>query len=125
MPKEMVSMAYTKAEQKKRDKGMAVPQSFGDGPKYPYGLKLCLDEAILDKLDLDSLPKVGTRMVLSALVEVCSTSQRQESDGDKVRNLDLQIVKMGLGSNKEGAPDKDDPDYIAKMQELHGDEDEE
>lgn len=121
----LTSMAYTKAEEKKRNEGMKIGGESPSGPRYPYGLKLCLEDEVVDKLGLDELPKVGKKMRLTAVVEVCGTSQREEVKGKKRQTLDLQIVKMGLGPNTaEGeAPDRNDPDYIAKMQDRY-DEDE-
>lgn len=113
----MQSMAYTKTEQKEKKNGPIAVGSSADGPKYPYGLRLCLDSDTLEKLGLDSLPPVGKRQMLTALVEVCSTSQREEADGDKHKSLDLQIVKMGLGPVSEKSLDRNDPDYISKLQE--------
>lgn len=126
MPKDLVSMAYTKAEIKKKNspKNSLMACSPGDGPKYPYGLKVCIENDTLEKLGIENLPKVGKRMTLTALVEVCSVSAREEQDGDEHKNLDLQIVKMSLAPATDSAPDKDDPDYISKMQDVYGDDEE-
>lgn len=125
----MTSMAYTPAEQKKREKAnkLACGPEGSAGPRYPWGLTLRLEDDAVEKLGLEDLPKVGKKMMLTALVEVCETSQREEKKGEKKQCLSLQIVKMGLGPNKpEGEdPDRNDPDYISKMQERMGEDEEE
>lgn len=65
------------------------------GPAYPYGLCLYLDDKTLEKLGFTSMPDVGTKLQLTAIVEVTSNSQRQNQDG-KTSNMDLQITDMEL-----------------------------
>lgn len=67
-----------------------------DLPKYPYGLSLNLDDEVLAKLGLTP-PPVGTKMTLTAVVEVCTVSQYENQDG-KEANLSLQITDMELAS---------------------------
>lgn len=69
-------------------------------PAYPYGLQLSLDQDILEKLEVDSLPKVGTTLILIAKVDVSSVSEH-ESQGDKKprRSLSLQITDACLEPN--------------------------
>jgi len=79
----------------------------GDAPKYPYGLTINIDEEGLKKLGITSMPAVGTQMTLTALVEVCSTSQYQDRSGETESSLSLQITDMELNgsglSNEEAA----------------------
>lgn len=66
-----------------------------DGPKYPWGLSISLDDEVLKKLGIGTLPQVGQRMHLAAVVEVSSTSQHENQEGtDKC--VSLQIIKLGL-----------------------------
>lgn len=91
------SMAYTKAEQKERNspsKDCAVGMYSGD--KYPYGLRLDLNSQALAKLDLENLPKVGTKMTLTAEVEVVATRSSDRANGEPEQSMELQIVKLGL-----------------------------
>ncbi len=83
--------------------------SEGDGPKYPWGLTLNLENATLKKLGMDDLPQVGTKMNMMAVVEVVSVGQRQERDGDRRTELALQITSMEL-QRPQG-----DADLAAKM----------
>jgi len=73
----------------------ASAPSDAEQPAYPYGLTICLDDDSLSKLGIDSLPDVGTPFLLTARVEVCSTSQYQNQGGSD-RNLSLQITDMQL-----------------------------
>jgi hypothetical protein len=51
---------------------------------------------------------VGTKMMLTAMVEVTSTSQSQQQDGDKESRCELQITDMELA-------DASRPDAAAVM----------
>lgn len=81
-----------------------APADDGDLPKYPYGLTLSLDDDALAKLGITSLPSVGTKMTLTARVEVCSTSQYQDRKGESEASLSLQITDMQLSGANESAP---------------------
>lgn len=71
-----------------------------DAPKYPWGLKLTLDDDALEKLGITSMPAVGTKMQLSATVEVCSTSAYSTQEGESEASVSLQITAMELsGAN--------------------------
>ena len=79
----------------------AYPMGDDEGPKYPYGLKICLNEECIAKLEMASMPDVGTTLNLSAVVEVCEVGQYQKENGEKERRLDLQITDMELMAAKE------------------------
>lgn len=92
----LTSMKRTKKDTKK-SKDLCCPTSCGPTDAYPYGLQVRLENESLDKLDLDSLPKVGTKLTLTAEVEVSSVSERDNSGSDgPFRSLELQITKMSL-----------------------------
>ena len=67
-----------------------MPLTMPGKPKYPYGLKICLCEDELKKLDLD-LPSVGDVIDLRAFAEVTSVS-----DGAGGRRVELQIQKIAV-----------------------------
>lgn len=95
----MISMKMTAEEAK--DCGAICTQDGDDkGPAYPYGLCIYLDDKALAKLGITTLPDVGTKMTLHAVVEVTSNSQRQTQDGKTV-NMDLQITDMELSTEVE------------------------
>ena len=90
----MVSMQMTADEAKEYTSCEAKP---GDGPKYPYGLCLYLNDATLKKLGLE-LPNVGTELTLTAKVVVISVGMNQQQDGDKEERAEMQITDMELAS---------------------------
>lgn len=89
----LVNMKLTPAEAQEAD---CITSDDG-GPKYPYGLSINLDDEALAKLGITTLPAVGTKMVLQAMVEVTSTSQYERQD-EKEININLQITDMELGA---------------------------
>lgn len=78
----------------------------GDGPRYPYGLSLTLDHDALDALGLD-MPKVGTTLLLTALVDVTSCSMNEQQDQEARLSVGLQITDMALDKAPKGADASD------------------
>lgn len=67
-----------------------------DAPKYPYGLRLDLDDDALEKLQLlKDLPDVGDSFMIQAKVSVVTVSQRETMEGDNEASVCLQITDMG------------------------------
>lgn len=91
----LVSMELT-AEQAKESTGAVTAD--GSAPKYPYGLRISLDSDSLDNLGVKSLPVVGTKLLVTAVVEVSSTRETQQQDGTSEKSADLQITEMELSS---------------------------
>jgi hypothetical protein len=97
----MVSM---KIDPKAReDRFASLAEGTKDGPIYPYGLALTLDEDSLDKLDLE-LPKVGKSVIVYARAEVTSVSSNKTGEGER-RSVSLQITDLSVRSESETAPD--------------------
>lgn len=91
----LTSMKRTKKGMKKSSKGsMCEPCGVSDA--YPYGLEVRLEDESLDKLDIEELPKAGTKMTLTAEVEVSGSSSSARMGEDPHRSLTLQITKMAL-----------------------------
>lgn len=65
-----------------------------EGQKYPYGLKLDLDQISIEKLGL-KMPEINQPFQLMAMCEVCSISQYEAADEARM-NLSLQITDMML-----------------------------
>lgn len=100
------SMALSPEEAKEMMGDCCAPSMMSDedkGPKYPYGLTIYLCDETLAKLNLGTLPDVGTKFTLMAIVEVTSNSQRQTQDGKDV-SMDLQITDMALSSGPDKTP---------------------
>lgn len=104
----LVSMKQDPAEAAE-DYGTPKP---GELPMYPWGLSICLNDESLKKLGM-SLPAVGSKFVLSAIVEVSSARSDKVQDGDAEIGADFQITDMQLTpeGGKDAAsvlwPDKD------------------
>lgn len=90
----MVSMERTKAE-KKKDKSPKGSLAFetDSGPDYPYGLTFELRDEGLKKLGMGTLPEVGEKMCVYAMVEVVRTSQRAGKDSAD-REVGFQITSL-------------------------------
>lgn len=95
-----MALTNMKNEPPKKETMLAEAVCCGEEPAYPYGLRLCLNDEVLKKLGISTLPAINDRMVLHALVEVVSVSEykSQEADGDtqESRSVDLQITDMEL-----------------------------
>lgn len=93
----LADMSLSKAERKE-----SMPQavSESDGPRFPYGLTLRLDNASLEKLGIDSLPKVGAKMVIQAEGVVISVSSHESENRDD-RNVEIQIQKLAVSDDDD------------------------
>lgn len=71
-----------------------------DRPRYPYGLRLRLDEDQLAQLGIDELPKVGGVVTVHAKADVISVSENEHTSEDrkehKHRTVELQITDLGF-----------------------------
>lgn len=102
----MVNMAMTTEEAAEyAGDAPATAASIGNGPKYPWGLCIDLDDEVLAKLGITTLPPVGTVFVIEAQAKVTSMNQSEQLDGDKEGRISLQITDMAVG----GVPDAKDP----------------
>jgi len=108
----LVDMAYTAKEKKERNKkmDMCVPSN---GPDYPYGMTLHLEDEHLKKLGMDKLPDVGGMLTLEARVEVISVSQNSDKRNNGNRRVELQIQRLGLEKGAGSMVDAID-DALAK-----------
>ena len=92
----MIDMKQTAEEAQENS-----PEVGQDAPMYPYGLRISLDDGALEKLGVTTLPKVGSKIQITAMCEVCSTSEYSDQAGEKEANVSLQITAMELGSEQE------------------------
>lgn len=97
------SMQLTPEEAK--DEYACAPTSDGDAPKYPYGLTLCLGDEALAKLGVQSLPAVGTRVLVLAEAYVSGISMRERQGGKRTQDVDIQLTALDL----QPAPMSADP----------------
>lgn len=96
----MISMQLSAEEAKEQTSCEPKP---GDGPRYPYGLCLYLDDETLAKLGITELPAVGSILTISAQATVTSVGMSQQQDGDKEQRAELQITDMELAPPRKSA----------------------
>lgn len=76
-----------------------------DGPTYPWGLGLHLDDDALEKLGIERLPAAGETLMIVAKVSVTSVSETaEEGTKGKRRSVSLQITDLGIGPTDEEKP---------------------
>jgi hypothetical protein len=90
----MIDMKLT-SDQSPASMMLGTQPTEANGPQYPYGLTISLDNDAIKKLAIGELPNVGKQMVLNAQVEVIAVSKDsgQIEDG---RRVELQITAMEL-----------------------------
>ncbi len=90
----LVSMKR-KPEKKDDDEKCCAPMET-DRPDYPWGTRLNLDDEQIVALGLsDSMPGIGVRMDMAAIVEVVGVNSEQV-DGKTKHRLELQVTEMAL-----------------------------
>lgn len=75
-----------------------MPIPMPDKPKWPYGLRICLTEKELEKLDLDADCSVGDIIDLRAFARVTSVSSNEMEGGKCCSRVELQIEEMSVES---------------------------
>ena len=74
----------------------------GDAPEYPFGLRICLSEAEMEKLGLDVADaSVGDLVDMRCFAVITSVSQNQKADGTNCARVELQIQKLAVESEME------------------------
>lgn len=84
-----------------------MPMAMSDYPVnvYPYGTSICLENAQLERLNLDEDPEVGDMIEFTARGLVTSASQNQTDKGTK-RRVEIQITDIALDDSM--SDDEDD-----------------
>lgn len=102
----LTSMKIDKAA---RDAAMRGPEALtSEGPAYPWGLTLNLDDEAIEKLGIKTLPEAGETMMLVARVKVTGTNSEDVDGGKKRQSIRLQLTDMALedGGEKTNAAEK-------------------
>jgi hypothetical protein len=94
MSDHLVDMKLTKKEAK--DNEVA-----SESPRYPYGLKINLDDEELKKLGFDTLPDVGDEFIVVGVGPVTSVHEREDQDGTD-RSFSIQLEKLEVGPAVKG-----------------------
>lgn len=71
----------------------AGPAVAGEESRYPWGLRLTLGHAELEKLGVKDLPAAGESLDFEARAKVVG-SRKEAGEGEKGRSLDLHITHM-------------------------------
>lgn len=85
----------------KKERAEYKPSLAEDGPVYPWGLNITLDDEALEKLGIETLPEAGEQLLLIAKVKVTGTSSNDSAEGGKRQSVSLQIVEMCLEDGGE------------------------
>lgn len=105
---EMIDLALTDADRKAQSAIYEDAATSGDGPKYPWGLRLHLNQETMAKIG--DLPAVGTELTLTIRAKVTEYSQEEVEIGDKTvtrKSGALQITGMQMpGGDKMPVADK-------------------
>lgn len=94
-----VDMKLTKRELKTSHGNLAMVAGT-EGPRYPWGLELRLDEEALKKLGMTELPETGAECMVTGIGRVTAVEDREQMEGGKTkrrRNVSIQIEKLALG----------------------------
>lgn len=91
----MINMQMSAEEAKEYASCEPTPDNM---PRYPYGLRLCLDDDALAKLNMTMPPAVGTTMTISAQVTVVAASSSQRQGGDAESSSEWQITDMEVST---------------------------
>lgn len=92
----MINMKIEEMDEEDKMEAASPESDPSDAPKYPYGLRICLDDDSLMKLKIQELPKVGSSMMMLAKVEVCSARSYATMVGGTDNSIELQITDMEL-----------------------------
>lgn len=105
MPK-LVNMKIDPAKEK--EKYAAKESTLVEQPRYPYGLCIHLDDDVMQRLGMKSLPEVGKPIMVHAMADVTSVSENEYSEPDgkteKRQSVTIQITDLAL-TKPEDIPD--------------------
>lgn len=71
-----------------------LSDSEDSGPQYPYGLRLMLDKAALEKLGINGVPEIGANFNIQATAFVIFVSASEHQGEEPHRGVDLQITAL-------------------------------
>lgn len=97
----MKDLKITKKEAKAKSESMVIGSP--DQERYPYGLRLDLNNDTLEKLGMTKLPSVGTVLMFEAKAKVVG-SRQSATEGSENRSIELQITHIDL---EEGEADEE------------------
>lgn len=92
-------MSLTSMKMSKRDSKGECAIDCSDS-KYPYGIRINLDNHSLDKLGISKLPEVGTEMIVVGVGVVESANERKRRKGID-RDISIQLQRLEVGPLEE------------------------
>lgn len=95
----MKDLKISKKEAKEKNEAMVIGSS--EQERYPYGLRLDLNNDTLDKLGIKKLPTVGTVLMFEAKAKVVG-SRQSATEGSENRSVELQITHIDLEDGESG-----------------------
>lgn len=95
----MVNMKMSAEEAKEQNSGPTE----AEGPKYPYGLSLNLDNDTLAKLGIGTGVEVGDEVTITAKAKVTSKSGYETMVGGAENSIGLQITDMDVSGETSKA----------------------
>ncbi len=107
---EMVDLKLSKQEMKEKE-GPGVPtQGKPEGPRYPYGTRIELDNEVMDRCNMElSEYEIGDTVVIHAQAKVTSLSMDKSDYENKERKrMSLQITHLGIESGGDEEEEMDD-----------------
>lgn len=91
----MAKLVSMKIDRKAREKMMDAPTLATEGPQYPWGLSLSLEQESLKKLGLSvGELEVGQEVSVIAKARVVSLSSNQSEGNDKNESASLQLTDV-------------------------------
>lgn len=84
-----------KISKKEAKEASKLSTPYEDQERYPYGLRLDLNNDTLEKLGITKLPAVGTVLMFEAKAKVVGSRQSATESSDN-RSIELQITHLDL-----------------------------
>ena len=96
----LVDLALSEEEQADMCMPAAV-QAKDNVPKYPYGTRISLTEAEMEKLGLDVDCDVDDKIVLRCVGTITSVSTNKRADGTNDARVEIQIERMAVREDED------------------------
>ena len=86
---------------KKQVKGEFEVSPAENGPRFPHGLSISLNNDSLKKLGFDSVPDVGEEFIVVGVGPVTHASEHKRQNGTD-RDVTIQLQKVEVGPVDDG-----------------------
>jgi hypothetical protein len=82
-----------------------MPMPMPEKPRYPCGLKICLDQRQLAKLGLEPDCEIGDVIDMRAFARVTSVSMNETEHSGQECRIELQIEELALEDESQEGPE--------------------